>query len=149
MHQLKHKRLFRLRAGVELAMCLTMELLAFINILTFAFILQRTEATICGIFEVAANERIFEEALAKHNISTANVSSYFDPTLSLSRFVERGNDIAKELSGHGRSSGYVFNDLSNVKNEIFREISNNAKGNGRIHTNNDFNGLDRVTYFIL
>ena len=132
-----------------LAMTSTKKLLAIIKILTFAFIFQRTEARIHGIFEVAANERIFKEALVKLNISTTNVSSYFEPTLSLSRFVEQGNDIAKELNGHGRSGRFVLNDLSSVKNEIFREISNHAKGNGRIHTDNAFSGLDRVTFLFI
>eukprot|EP00795_Rhopilema_esculentum_P013279 gene13279-4115_t len=121
-----------------------MELLATIKIFTFAFVLQRTEARIYGVFEVAAHEKIFKEALIKINVSTINASSYFPLNLSLSQFVDRGNDIAKELNGHGISGGYVFNDLSNVKNEIFREISNYAKGNGRIHAKNAFSGLDRI-----
>eukprot|EP00795_Rhopilema_esculentum_P013278 gene13278-4114_t len=123
-------------------MSLTKKLLVIIKTLTFAFVFQRTEARIYGVFEVAANERVFKEALVKMNVSTINASSYFAPNLSLSKFVDKGNDIAKELNGHGISGGYVLNDLSNVKNEIFREIS--KKGNGRIHTENAFSGLDRI-----
>eukprot|EP00795_Rhopilema_esculentum_P013276 gene13276-4112_t len=122
-----------------------MELFAVTKILTFAFVFQRTKATIHGIFEVAAHEKIFKEALIKLNISTINASSHFALNLSLSQFVDKGNDIAKELNGHGRSGRYVLNDLSNVKNQIFREISNHAKGNERIHTDNAFSGLDRIT----
>ena len=124
-----------------------MELLAVIKIFTFAFVFQRTEARIYGVFEVAAHEDVFKEALVKLNISTINAFSYFAPNLSLSQFVDRGNDIAKDLSGHGRSGRYVFNDLKNVKNEIFREILQNVKDNERIHTDNYFSSLDRVTCF--
>ena len=126
-----------------------MELFAITKILTFAFAFQRTGATIHGIFEVATHEKIFKEALIKLNVSTTNASSLFAPNLSLSQFVDRGNNIAKELNGHGRSGRYVLNDLSSVKNEIFREISNRAKGNERIHTDNAFSGLDRVTCFFI
>ncbi|XP_065051648.1 uncharacterized protein LOC135681232 isoform X2 [Rhopilema esculentum] len=122
-----------------------MELFAVTKILTFQFAFQRTEATIHGIFEVAAHEKVFKEALIKLNVSITNASSHFALNLSLSQFVDKGNDIAKELNGHGRSGGYVVNDFSNVKNEIFREISNHAKGNERIHTDNAFSGLDRIT----
>eukprot|EP00795_Rhopilema_esculentum_P013275 gene13275-4110_t len=104
----------------------------------------QTEARIYGIFEVAAHERVFKEALVKLNISITNASSYFAPNLSLSQFVDRGNDIAKELNGHGISGGYVFNDLSNVKNEIFREVLNNNKSYKTVHADNKFNIADKI-----
>eukprot|EP00795_Rhopilema_esculentum_P013272 gene13272-4105_t len=109
------------------------------KIFTFAFVFQRTEARIYGVFEVAANESIFKEALIKMNVSTTNASSYFAPNLSLSQYMDQGNDIAKELNGHGRSGRYLVNDFSNVKNEIFREILNNDKINKTVHADNKFN----------